>query len=56
MTDTSRTIERDGDFADLFIDAEPPTFDDVSITRDGVRLDSEEKIRAFFASVGLIEQ
>ena len=56
MTDTSRTIERDGDFADLFVDAEPPTSDDVSITRDGVRLDSEEKIRAFFASVDLIEQ
>jgi hypothetical protein len=56
MTDTSRTIERDGDFADLFIDAEPPTSDDVSITRNGVRLDSEEKIRSFFASVDLIEQ
>lgn len=27
---------------------EPPTADDVSITADGVRLDSKEKVIAFF--------
>lgn len=27
---------------------EPPTADDVSITSDGVRLDSKEKVIAFF--------
>lgn len=38
-----------GEFNELCLDARPPTDDDVSITSDGRRLDTAEKVIEFFA-------
>lgn len=35
------------EFNDMLRDAPPPTADDVSITADGERLDTKEKVLAF---------
>ena len=35
------------EYNDLLRDAPPPTVDDVSITTDGERLDTKEKVLAF---------
>lgn len=40
-----------GEFNELFRDALPPTDDDVSITSDGRRLDTAEKVIEFFAEL-----
>jgi len=40
-----------GEFNELFRDAPPPTADDVSITSDGRRLDTAEKVIEFFAEL-----
>jgi hypothetical protein len=40
-----------GEFNELFRDALPPTSDDVSITKDGRRLDTAEKVIEFFAEL-----
>ena len=40
-----------GDVNRLFIDAERPSSDDVSVTLDGRRLDSKEKGLAFIAEL-----
>lgn len=39
------------EFNELFRDALPPTADDVSITSDGRRLDTAEKVIEFFAEL-----
>ena len=39
------------EFNDLLRDAPPPTADDVSITSDGRRLDTKEKVLAFCAEL-----
>ncbi|MBV6510073.1 MAG: hypothetical protein JJLCMIEE_03193 [Acidimicrobiales bacterium] len=38
---------RSGEFNELLREAPPPTVDDVSITADGERLDTKEKVLAF---------
>lgn len=40
-----------GEFNELCRDARPPTDDDVSITNDGRRLDTAEKVIEFFAEL-----
>jgi len=39
------------EFNELLRDAPPPTADDVSITSDGRRLDTKEKVLAFCAEL-----
>ena len=39
------------EFNELFRDALPPTDDDVSITKDGRRLDTKDKVIEFFAEL-----
>lgn len=38
-------------FNDMLRDSPPPTHDDVSLTRDGRRLDSAESVTEFFAEL-----
>ena len=48
MTEQAPLRVMTGDeFNELLRDAPPPTADDVSITADGERLDSKEKVLAF---------
>jgi hypothetical protein len=44
-------VFKPGEVNALFRDAEPPTDDDVSITKDGRRLDTAEKVIEFFAEL-----
>lgn len=45
-----RVLTRD-EFNEMLRDAPPPTPDDVSVTRDGRRLDSKEAVLAFIAEL-----
>ncbi len=45
-----RVLTRE-EFNEMLRDAPPPTADDVSITRDGQRLNSKEAVLAFIAEL-----
>lgn len=51
MVDRPIRVFAPGEFNELFRDAPPPTPDDVSITMDGRRLDTAEKVIEFFAEL-----